>query len=109
MKGFNLIDEKPYKNILFYNISYKVFHVTNPLGTRFDKVGGFIRVYDGTRYLVLFVHENYDLICNRIKCLIGEKNGTTYVIYHIYAKTELDSHDSLTFKKIDMSWRYNTH
>ena len=70
-----------------------------PLGTRFDKVGGFIRVYDGTRYLVLFVDENYDLIYNRIKCLMGEKNGITYVISHIYAKTKLDSYDSLTFKK----------
>ena len=100
MKGFDLIDEKSYKNILFYNISYKVFHVAKPLGIRFDKVGGFIRVYNGTRYLVLFVDENYDLIYNRIKCLIGEKNGTTYVMSHIYEKTKLDSYDSLTFKKI---------
>ena len=90
---------------IFYFTTFhtKFFMLQKPLGTRFDKVGGFIRVYDGARYLVLFVDENYDLICNRNKCLIGEKNGTTYVISHIYAKTELDSYDSLTFKKIDMS------
>ena len=69
------------------------------MGIRFDKVGGFIRVYDGTRYLVLFVDENYDLIYNRIKCLMGEKKCIFYVISHIYTKTKLDSYDSLTFKK----------
>ena len=29
---------------------------------RFNKVDGFIRVYDGTRYLVLFVSENHRLL-----------------------------------------------
>ena len=39
-----LIDEKSYKNILVYNISYTILRI------RFNKIDGFIRVYDRTRY-----------------------------------------------------------
>ena len=39
-------------NILGYNISYKNSIDAEPLRIRFDKVNGFIRVYDKTRYLV---------------------------------------------------------
>ena len=38
----------------------------NPLRIRFDKVDGFIRAYDGTRYLVSFASEKYDTIYNTI-------------------------------------------
>ena len=40
--------------MLDYNISYKTFIGAKPLRISFDKVGRFIRVYDGTRKLVLF-------------------------------------------------------
>ena len=40
------------ENILIYNISYKTLMGAKPLRIRFDKKNGFIRVYDGTRYLV---------------------------------------------------------
>ena len=43
----------------------------------FDKVDGFITVYDGTRYLVLFGPEKNDAICNRIRYLISQKSGIT--------------------------------
>ena len=46
---------------------------------RFDKVNGFVRVYDGTGYLVLFADGKY-LIYNRIRYLIGVKSGTTCYI-----------------------------
>ena len=46
------IDEKPYKKISAYNISYKSFIDFKLLHTRFVKIDGFIRVYDVTRYLV---------------------------------------------------------
>ena len=36
----------------------------------FHKIDGFIRVYDGSRYLVLFALEEYDGIYNRIRYLI---------------------------------------
>ena len=45
-----LIDEKSYETILVY-ISYKNL-IAKPLRIRFGKIDGFIRVYDGTRYLV---------------------------------------------------------
>ena len=53
-----LIDEKWYKNILVYNNLYKSLIDSMPLRITFDKVDGFITVYDGTEYLVLFASEN---------------------------------------------------
>ena len=37
-----LIDEKSYKNILVYNISYKTLIGTKPLRISFNKTNGFI-------------------------------------------------------------------
>ena len=51
------MDEKSYKNILVYNIVYKSLVDFKPLRIRFDKIDGFIRIYDGTRYLVLIRNE----------------------------------------------------
>ena len=48
-----LIDRKPYKNILVNIISYKSLIGAKPLRIRFNKVEGFTKVYDGTRYLVI--------------------------------------------------------
>ena len=50
-----------------------------PMCIRFDKVNGFVRVYDETGYLVLFADGKY-LIYNRIRYLIGVKSGTTCYI-----------------------------
>ena len=47
-----LIDEKSYENILICKISYKTLIGVKSLRIRFNKVDGFIRVYNGTRYLV---------------------------------------------------------
>ena len=47
---------------------------------------GVIRVYDGTRYLVLFCCEKYDSICQRDRYLIRVKSGIIYVISPNYAK-----------------------
>ena len=52
------IDERWYENILVYNNSYKSLIDSMPLRITFDKVDGFIRVYDGTEYIVLFASEN---------------------------------------------------
>ena len=43
-------DERSYKNILVYKISYKLLTDAKPLRIRFDKIDRFIRVFDGTRY-----------------------------------------------------------
>ena len=54
-----LIDKKSQENNLFYNISLKKLIDSKPLHIRFDKIDGFIRFYDRTRYLVLFGSEKF--------------------------------------------------
>ena len=49
------------------------------MSIRFDKMNGFIRVYGGTRYLVLFGDGKYDFIYKKIRFLIGLKSRITYV------------------------------
>ena len=68
-----------------------------PVHIRFNILDGFIRVYDGTRYLVLFGPEKNDAIYSRYP--IGVKSGITYLISHNYAKTKVDSYDSLPLEK----------
>ena len=67
---------------------------------RFDKIDGFIRVYDGTKYLVLFGPEKYDAIYNRIRYLINQRSGITYVISHNYVILKVNLYDSLLPEKI---------
>ena len=66
IKYFNsdniLMNEKSYENILVYDISYKTLIGAKLLRISFEKINGFIRVYDQTRYLVLFGPEKYDTI-----------------------------------------------
>ena len=49
-----LLHKKPYGYIFTYNISKKAFIGSKLLRIRFDKTDGFIGVYDGTRYLIIF-------------------------------------------------------
>ena len=94
-----LTDKKPYENILVYNISDKSLIDSRCLYIRFNKIDGFIRVYDGTRYLVLFGSEKYDSIYDRIRYLISAKSEITYIISHNYAIIKVDSYDSLPLEK----------
>ena len=73
--------------------------VPKPLRIRFDKIDGFIRIYDGSRYLVLFDIEKYDVIYNRIRYFISQKSGITYVFSHYYTKIEVNSCYSLPIEK----------
>ena len=70
-----------------------------PLRTRFDKIDRFIKVYNGTKYLVLFGPKKYDAIYNRIRYFISQKSGITYVFAHNYARIKIDSYDSLPVEK----------
>ena len=63
---------------------------------RFDKVGEFNKIYDGTRYLVLFGTEQYNAIYNKIRYLTSEKSGITNSITHNFAKIRIDSYNSLS-------------
>ena len=66
-----------------------------PMCIRFDKIDGFIRIYDGTIYLVLFGPEKYDAIYNRIRYLGIQKSVIICVIFYNYARIKVDSDDSL--------------
>ena len=50
------------------------------MGIRFEEIHGFIKIYDGIRYLVLLGSGQYDAIYNRIRYLISKKSGTTAII-----------------------------
>ena len=76
------MDEKSCENILVYGISYKTLIGAKPLRIRFDKMDGFIKVYDGTRYLVLFGTEKYGTIYNRMRYLISQK-GVLHMFFLI--------------------------
>ena len=95
-----LIDEKSHENILMYDFSYKTLIGSKPLRIRFDKIDGFIRIYDGTRYLTLFSSEIYIAINDRIRYLISLKSGITYIFPHYFPKVKVDSYDSLLIEKI---------
>ena len=84
---------------MVYDISYKTLIGAKPLRIRPDKVDGFIRVYDETRYLVLLGGEKYDFIYNKTIDLIEAKSDITYVIFHNYPKINVDLYDSLTVEK----------
>ena len=86
-----MIDEKSNENILFYSNLYKTLIDSKPFCFIFDKIGRFIRVYDGSRYLVLFGKGKYDSFYDRIRYLISAKSGITYVISHNYATIIVDS------------------
>ena len=63
--------KKSHENILIYDFSYKNLIGTKPLCIGFYKIDGFIRIYDGTRCLILFDSEKYNATYNRIRYLIN--------------------------------------
>ena len=83
------------KYVLGYSISYKTLMGAKALRIRFNKIDGFIRVSDETRYSVLFGGEKYDFIYSRITYLIRVKSGVIYVIFKYYTKIKVDSFDCL--------------
>ena len=69
-----------------------------PLHNRFNKVVEFIRIYDGTRYLVLFGPEKYNAIYNRTGYLINQNSNIMYNFSYNYAKIKILSYGSLPWK-----------
>ena len=71
-----LLHKNLYENILVCYILYKTSMCPKLLQIRFDKRHRFIRVCGGeSRCLVLFAHELFQKICDKIKYLISEKGG----------------------------------
>ena len=69
-----------------------------PLRIRFERIDGFIKIYDGIRCLVLYSPERYDAIYNRIRYLISEKSDITYSFNHNFARIRIDSYNSALTK-----------
>ena len=84
---------------MIYDISYKTLTDPKPLHHKFFKTVRIIIIYDGTRCLTLFGSEKCEAIYNRIKYLISQKSGTTYIFSHYFAKIKVDSYDSLPIEK----------
>ena len=84
---------------MFYKKKKKSLIDSNPLRIIFDKKDGFIRLCDGTRFLVLLVIAKYDSIYDKIRYIISVKSGSTYVFSHNYASIKVNSYDSLPLEK----------
>ena len=84
-----LLDEKPYQNILIYDILYKTLFGRKPLYIGFNEVYGLFRVHDGNIQLVLFDPEKYDAIYNRIRHLINLKMVLNMLFLIILQKSKL--------------------
>ena len=79
------------------DISYETLIYPKPF--RFDKIDGFFRIYDRTRYLTLFDSKKCGATYDRTRYLISLKSGITYIFPHYFAKFKVDSHDSLPIEK----------
>ena len=82
-------DEKSHENILISDISYKTLIDQKPLPIRFDKIDGFIKIYDRTRYLTLLGSEKIEGFYNWSRHLISLKSGITYNFLTILQKSKL--------------------
>ena len=75
---------------IFWCITFHAkFDMLKTFSNQVYQIDGFIRVYDGGRYLLLFGAEKYDSCYNKIRYVIGVKSGITYVISHNYSKTKV--------------------
>ena len=76
---------------MIYDISYEAFMVAKSLRIWFNKIDGFVKIYDGIRYLVLSASERYNAIYNGISYHISEKGGITDSVNHNFPKIRTDS------------------
>ena len=58
----------------------------------FEKIDGFMKIFDGIRYLVLLASERYNAIYDKIRYLVSENSGITDSINHNFARIRIDSY-----------------
>ena len=93
-------DQMKHTKILqFYDISYKTSTGSKPLGIKFVKIDGFIRVCDGNCNFVLCNNGLFNKICDKIIYLIREKKGITDSINHNFGKIRISLYNSLPIEK----------
>ena len=83
-----------------YVASYKILIFAKPLRIMFDIVDGFIRDYNGTKYLAIFSSEKYNAIFNSIRYLVRVKSRIPCTISHNYGEIKIDSDDDFPLEKI---------
>ena len=67
-------NKSPKKNLICDNV-HKTSYSAKSFGIIFDKTDGYIRKYDKTSYLPLFIHEKkYEGIFDKIRYLMSESN-----------------------------------
>ena len=74
---------------MIYDISCKPLIGTKYLRISFDKIDGCCRVYDATRYLVLFALEKYGTIYNWLRYLTSQTGGILGFFLSITGKLTL--------------------
>ena len=83
---------------------------TKPLHVRLDKIDGFVRIYDGTRYSTMFGSEKYDAICDGIRHFTSLKWGMTYIFFSLFCKNQNWFWWFFTYRKnYDFAYCYNTY
>ena len=73
------------KSHILFDLNETLIHAKH-LHITFDQVGGFIRGYDGSTYLILFYPEKYDSIFDRIRCTIVLKSRIRCAYSYNYAE-----------------------
>ena len=84
---------------MIYDISYKTLIGRKPLQIRFGKIGGFIKIYDETKYLVLLDSEKYGTIYDRIRYFSRLKSSISYFFSYYFSKIKVDFYDSLLIEQ----------
>ena len=95
-----LLDKKLYENISIYEISQKTPTGPKPLRISLDEIVRFIISLDAKiKHLILFDHELFHKLFDKIKCLISKKRVITNSINHNFGKIRIDSYNSLPIEK----------
>ena len=95
-----LLDEKSYGSFLIYDVSYKTPYIAKPLRIIFDKLDGYIRKYDRTKYVSLFhPYKEYQRIFDKVRFPIMLKSNISVIYSHKYTKIKNKSEDNLPLEK----------
>ena len=57
------------------------------MGVRLDKINGFMRIYNGTRYLTLLGAEKYDTIYDKIRYLVIDLQEVSH-FFSLFCKNQ---------------------
>ena len=90
------IGKKSHENILIYDLFYKTLIGPKPLLIRFDKIDGFIKIYDETKYLIFLALKNMTIFMTALD-ILRLISHITYLFSHYFAK--VDSGDCLPIVK----------